>query len=78
MNDTIYHADDKHSSETIYGSQSGIYDEIIAELSEKKKMFDDLVYITVNQGQLEKYQRKAYLYKTIINLLVYLRRFHGV
>ena len=78
MSDTIYHADDKHSSETIFGSQSGIYDEIIAELSEKKKMFDDLVYITINKGQLEKYKRKAHLYKAMINMFVYLRMFHGV
>lgn len=75
---TIYHADDKHSSETIYESQSSIYDEILAELSEKKQIFDDLVKITVNQGQLEKYQRKAHLYKVMINMFVYLRMFHGV
>ena len=78
MRDTIYHADDKHSSETIYESQSGIYDEILAELSEKKQIFDDLVKITVNQGQLEKYQRKAHLYKVMINMFVYLRMFHGI
>ena len=59
-------------------SEQSIYDEIIAELSEKKQIFDDLVKITVNQGQLEKYKRKAHLYKVMINMFVYLRMFHGL
>ena len=59
-------------------SEKNLYDEILAELSEKKQIFDDLVKITVNQGQLEKYKRKAYLYKVVINMFVYLRMFHGI
>ena len=59
-------------------SEQNLYDEILAELSEKKKMFEDLVYITINKGQLEKYKRKAHLYKVMINMFVYLRMFHGV
>ena len=59
-------------------SEKNLYDEILAELSEKKKMFEDLVYVTINKGQLEKYKRKAHLYKVMINMFVYLRMFHGI
>lgn len=47
-----------------------MYQEIIAELTEKKKIYDDLVYITVNENQRKHYQRKSELYKTMINLIV--------
>ena len=47
-----------------------MYQEMIAELTEKKKIYDDLVYITVNESQKRQYERKSELYKNMINLIV--------